>query len=495
MSNRTHKRKHIEDEIEIRGTPIFGKADNSNQDYDEYNDPRFIALDMNTIRRFLSLYERDSDIQTFSRATMNHALAGGILFTRKNKTLEEASSDWHNQTWSGWVRELYKMDFAIGFCIASFIPDDVYGAAPTVLSMDHVEVRYHLDAHNIPYFRVWENMDAIDVITGGMGGSVFGKRRIENVRFWSSSPPTQSGVFRSQLMTLMSDLIYETHLMQAAMIADQARSRPPIVSQRIPQAYRGSSLAGSGSIPTQSSSDSRYGDGNAPYRSRSNQHNLVELMNAFDSDSLDSMTARVDKMLSSKVNNGAVEQVYLEDGRQLVQQILPEPPHAILLGFRQSRAVRVGLMFGLTLPALTQPPRGVNISEVKKSGAHGKDDDGSNSVYFENFQRELKQRLIVYIHQMYAFIHTAPFAVEAMKRTKDLDQETLRQDVSVSVTLPGMPEESVLTRLFMGGILKYEAFVNYISSKHSIPVDAFETKPTLTLKEVNGIVEPKAPVK
>jgi hypothetical protein len=154
--------------------------------------------------------------------------------------------------------------------------------------------------------------------------------------------------------------------------------------------------------------------------------------------------------------------------------------------------VRVALSFGMTLPSLTHPPTGASESlEITKGRRFGREDDGTNSVYFENFQRELKQRLIVYVHTMYTYIHSAPFAVEALRSTtKKLSVSDLRKEIEVEVTLPGLPEDNILYQLYTDGMMKYEAFINYVSSKHSIPTEAFEKKPTITLKELRGI-EPK----
>ena len=120
-------------------------------------------------------------------------------------------------------------------------------------------------------------------------------------------------------------------------------------------------------------------------------------------------------------------------------------------------------------------------TRLKREGKIGKDDDGSNSVCFENFQRELKQHMIIYIHQMYTYMHTATMALDAIKEgVKGVDK--LKESVAITVSLPGMPDEATLNRLFMQGVLKYESFVQYLSAKHSIPLECFEKKPILTIQ-------------
>lgn len=490
------------------GEPIFHEREVGPGD-DEYNDPRYISLDIDRCVRLMRIYEQDIDVQTFARASLNHALSGGILFTRKNRKLDEESSDWHNLTWGQWVREVEKMQFCLGFCIASSVPHPKFGARPVVLSLEHVEIKYMLDAYNTPHFRVFEKLDALDMIMPQREAQVFSRQRLLNVRCWAQSAPLRDGSIRSQLTTLIGDLMYENHLMQVAFVADRARARPPIVSQFVDRPYRVSDR-----VSVSATSDNRnvsqwLGSGTGPHIGPgpavsgsdggfSSAASVVNLMNSYSSADMGAIASRLGNVLRSNIVNGTAEQIYLEDGRQLVQQVMPEPPHAILLGFRQSRAVRVALAFGMTLPALTQPPQGVSANEVKKGGSHGKDDDGSNSVYFENFQRELKQRLVVYIHQMYAFIHTGPMALELVREAlakgdKPLSAKELQEDVTVSVALPGQPNEQALNRLYLEGVLRYDAYVNYISCKHSIPMDAFETKPKMDLKELNGVKEETEP--
>jgi len=471
---------------------------------DAYNDPRFISLDMETLNRFLRIYEKDNDIQTYSQSSLNHALAGGVLFTRKNKMLPEESKDWHNQIWSGWVKQVEKMLFCHGFCIASCKPHPKYGAEPTVLSMDHIDIRYHLDVHGVPTFRVFEKLDAIDMIINSNSHNseqfVFGRQPITNIRWWIATPPTRTGAIRSSLMTLLNDIMYEAQLMHLSSIADRARANPPMVTQRIPQQYKAGAISSSAPSLLGGGNGSRFGNGTAPDNSNSTNtayhndgQNLVELMRTFDSESLGSMSSKLERMMATRINNSAYEQVYLEDGRQLVQQVIATPPHDILLAFKQAISVRVALKFGQTIPALTQPPKGLNTSEIKKSGDKGASNDGSNSIYFETHQREMKQRFIFYIHEMYTFIHTPQFALdeirEAQQTKTKLNPTELRDAIKVEVSLPSVPEDNTLHALYSMGILKHESFINYISSKHSIPIEAFESKPVLTVQERNGIVE------
>lgn len=491
------KRRRFADEVDEYG-------DSHERHYgpyaDEFSDPRYVDIDGNVCLQLVRLFENDIDIQTFSTACMNHALAGGIMFTRQNKRLDDEAADWNNQVWGTWVRQVHKMLFCLGFCLCSFKPHPKFGAEPTVLDLEHIDIRYHLDMHGTPHFRAWEKMDAQhlafvrnDDDTRGL----FSRRPITALKTWCVAAPTRAGVIRSQLTTLIADVLYEQHLLQVSLIADRARARPPLVTQYVQQPYKNTTAAGltlpsSALPPTDAMAITpRLGDGSQPHQAAY----VVNMMNTYSSGDIGGMASRLDNLLKVNLVNSSTEQIYLKDGRELVKQISPEAPHDILLGFRQSRMVRVALSFGMTLPSLTHVPKGVHeSSEVKKGGARGRDDDGSRSVYFENYQRELKQRLVIYIHQMYNFIHAGPLAVEAVseatRNKKALTPQEIQEDIQVNVALPGQPDEDVLYRMYTDGMLKYDAFVNYISSKHSIPMDAFELNPKLDLKELRGITDP-----
>jgi hypothetical protein len=458
---------------------------------DEMFNPDFVTVDVEMCLRLIALFDSDTDINTFARAAMNHALAGGIVFTRRNRKLQQKDSDWHSHVWSDWVRDVHKYLFAVGFCFVSSVPDREYGAKPTVLCFDKLDIRYKIDVQGQTTFRVFEKLSMMDtILTDGEG--IWNRRPLNNIRVIQISPPTCDGTIRSQLLTLLGDLMYEQHLLQVSFHADRARARPPIVTQHIQQPYKAeqnlavapTAYALSRSAPV------RYGNGSSP-AADSGLGTVVELMNRYGFTPQD-MTQSMSKQLAPRINNSAIDQVYLATGRELVTQVMPEAPHDILLGFRMARMVTVGLAFGMTLPALTHNPSNNIGSSVKKTGSNGKDDDGSSSVYFENFQRELKQRLIIYIHQHYMHLHSASFAIETLAKNPKMTAKQVREDVDVQVALPGQPNEELLHRLYTEGMLKYDAYVSYVSSKHCIPTECFETSAKVSVKELNGI-QPQLP--
>ncbi len=57
----------------------------------------------------------------------------------------------------------------------------------------------------------------------------------------------------------------------------------------------------------------------------------------------------------------------------------------------------------------------------------------------------------------------------------------------IEVTFPGVPPEEVLQTMWLQGVLKYEAYKQYLSSMYCIPLTAFHDKMQLTLEDLNGV--------
>lgn len=483
--------------------------------YDEYNDPRFKSINMTDALSLLNTFEMDSDIQTFSRAAMDHILSGGVLIDRKGWTTSQDAREWHTKVYSQWMRDVFKHEFCLGFAICVVKPRGEYGGEPRLLNLAQVEIKVFVDYMNEPHFRVWQILEPQLVPVYSSNVSM-GRRRIHNIKVFCSSPPSKDGRIRSQLQTLLPDLAYEHHLLFAAMVADEARAQPPIVTQRIPEPYKdvaGTALTMAGKSAMTSVTGLRLGDGsNRTERyqqgrntNMANAQRLAEFMNYFGADTAEQIAAKVDRMLQARVNNRRIEQVYVEDGREVVKQVLAEAPHDILLGFMQKRLVKVALAFGFTLPALTQAAKASasGNSDVRKAGGRGKEEDGSNSLYFENSMRALKTKMLGLVREMFLFINGKAFFrqkiedfQESKKGTKqkddddDDDGDDFDWGLGVEVSFPGHPDDKKLRELFLDSLLKPDHYVRYMSSYLGVPLEAFQ-KPKLTIQELNGIQEPE----
>jgi hypothetical protein len=72
-----------------------------------------------------------------------------------------------------------------------------------------------------------------------------------------------------------------------------------------------------------------------------------------------------------------------------------------------------------------------------------------------------------------------------------ITKDDIESEIDVQVSFPGQPEDDVLNQFYQCGMLTYEAYINYMSTKHSIPIENFHKTPQLDLKELNGIQEPE----
>ncbi len=81
---------------------------------------------------------------------------------------------------------IFKKRFCCGFVIASSTPDLKHYARLSILSYDHIEVKYDLNAYQTPHFRVWEVHNSHKLIFNPVHDTndkyaPFGRRRKDNI--------------------------------------------------------------------------------------------------------------------------------------------------------------------------------------------------------------------------------------------------------------------------------------------------------------------------
>ena len=72
---------------------------------------------------------------------------------------------------------------------------------------------------------------------------------------------------------------------------------------------------------------------------------------------------------------------------------------------------------------------------------------------------------------------------------KDWSAKGAAKALEVTVEIPSIPAEDRLIQYYKDGFLKYEPLVSYLSTRHGIPIEHFEEKPQLDIKELNGEFE------
>jgi hypothetical protein len=68
--------------------------------------------------------------------------------------------------------------------------------------------------------------------------------------------------------------------------------------------------------------------------------------------------------------------------------------------------------------------------------------------------------------------------------TEPLSDEEVVSSTSIQVSIPGRPSEETYKELYREGSLKRDAYIRYQSGMHHIPLESFETEPTLSLLDI-----------
>jgi len=127
------------------------------------------------------------------------------------------------------------------------------------------------------------------------------------------------------------------------------------------------------------------------------------------------------------------------------------------------------------------------VSQQSSQGGKGKLNEGS-LVVFDNTQRETKQRLLGYIDNMYSRIYMTHHSLHVLVETPlyQLSEEASKHH-GTEISMSGLPSDDVLNQLYLMGLLKYDRYVAFLASKHSIDIDCFNSSALVSLDDLNGI--------
>lgn len=244
--------------------------------------------------------------------------------------------------------------------------------------------------------------------------------------------------------------------------------------------------------------------------------------------------------------------IYVEDGCKLASGPQPEGP-SDLSDTRTAKTERTFTAFGIPLTMLSNASSSQAMR--KQTGQMGRGGSGHNSSsqkLFMTFQLALKNHTIDMIKRMYNRIYLEQYAVGIMnkqvsklskdfeekhkdeikrirdsrKRKRDtfettpvepidddvkkaekrlmedwerevalLDVGQINKAANIEVIIPGVPDDDELKELFVMGVLSYDYFTMIMSLKKGMSNDAWESKPAMNIKEMNGIVEKPEPSK
>jgi hypothetical protein len=473
-------------------------------------DTRYIPLDMDLMSQLFRRYDKDSNIRTVCHIFYSTLFAGGVLFERKDAKLNQAAARWYDATWASWAEEVDRNQSSVGFAACSFTPHNEYVGVPTCIDLTTCMVLYRKDVFNRPHFVFFECLTGFNNPMGflaarnsmkgvtGVFGSMY--RYIPNVVVYYETEPTSAGEIRSRVEVLAPDLDLDETLVVSTKMATISRSNPPLVLESVrephdPEAIIStvqplSMMLGDGYGPTGSSSSSSSSSMTRAQeeqmeRQKYQYAQMLSMMGRTGAEKAEALARQHMRMIAAQ----GLREHYLGEGRKYVNHHLAESPDALLIQFRAARMERVFQIFGIPIGMVSQ-----------QSSLGGKTNMNENAMMvFMNTQKQKKQQLLNYMYDMYNRIYLVHHTLHVLANTPkgELPQrKTEIPDTGINIIMTGLPLDEVVKELYIMGALRYEAFVKYMSSKHAIPEEDFNSSCEMSLDDLNGIKpEPAGPAK
>jgi hypothetical protein len=431
---------------------------------DDNGTPRnltFTTIRHEDITDLLDVYDMDGNVQAAANIMLDSLLNGGVEFRRKSKHLDERAKLWYSRVWTKWIREVYRSIMAIGWVACSWVPHSEYMGEPVVLSLDHLDADMAQTYLGKTYFRLFErmqNVGPLDIIYRKFKSA---QVEVPNVRVFILDAPNRDGTLRSRISVLRPDIAHGDELARLTLEAERNRARPLMVTE-FQQEHTSSSVVNAPPI----TSGALYGNGSGPI-----------------DDSFEHLTNDLNAGANRTMKTYLPNQVYLEPNRKLVQHKSADVP-AEFLAFRIARMERVFMIFGIPLSM---------ISNVGSKGGRKDTGTGQNSnaqMLFLNAQKDLRQTLLSFAKVLYMDIYNDALIREHAAEHPDddrLDPKTLASEIDVTISMPSLPDDDVLYDMYMKGLIQNSAMIECLSARHGLPHSAFNAKPNISVKELNGI--------
>lgn len=445
---------------------------------------RFKLLNNEEIRANFHAYDNDPHIQIAAKVHLNAALGGGVsvsdsfeadLDDDRKKSLQL----WRSNMLVSHCESVYRHKQCLGFMPWLIIPNayDVGEVRP--LNMEEVMCMYEVSLISEPRYAFFEK----PTLENGLGKEIFNGfvvgRPIPNVYVTTWQAPASNGRLRSVVSLLRQEKLFIADYQEAARRANRRLANPHIVTQ-MPniQMSHGKGSYDENVLILNNTKDDKAGQQNTKDKLYSTVSATLQARGQLDDPAFES----IQEDFMCRVRTAAREpegiRVDLEAGRELVSQVLPQGPKDLV----QNLILHAQLVYQvMEVPA----------SMIQTESARGKiasGDDSHAGMLFRNSQMKLKQLLTNQVTLVYNTIHN-PVKMEKYFVTlplyEEIDDEKMKQAVNTAeVRMPGTPPEAELKELLLMGVLKPEAFVQYIARIHNIPIEDLYKKPQTSLTDI-----------
>ena len=477
------------------------KADDWMMDY------RYRALNSIEIQRLFYSVDNDDTVQVVRNVFNSTLFSGGVHMKRGDASMDDTSARWYSQTYCSFGEALDRSLTAVDFAACSWIPHNQYVGVPTVLDMKKIHILYRKDVYSQGHFVFFEKMGVgsggfLDSMhkNGSLGTSKAMYKYIPGVVVYHDGRfPDENGTFSSKMTLLDRDRTLDNNNMFSQYTANIQRASPPVFLEAVTQAHDPNALTstiqpgvsyllGDGTGPagyhmkseSLSNDSSEAAQRNAETFARK-QHLYATVLLEHGKEGLDRVSNMAKNQIDLMSDNG-MRQIYLDEGRRYVSPQMPEGPGQFTIDFRVAKLEMTCLLLGMPLSMVSQ-----------SSSLGGKTSMNENSfTIFTHTQKRKKQLLLSFMHDMYERIYAPHHALQRLESTpvdklEDAMSSMQIESTGVQILMPGLPEDATLDKIYLQGVLKYDAYCDYMSSRHSIPRECFESSAKVSLDDLNGV--------
>ena len=445
-------------------------------------DSRFQELNMQQAVALEDFCVRDPTVLTALDIEISAILGGGILLKRHNGTsVSEQELSEFQRVYTTLLTWCIIQEWALGsvFIILEPNPSKPGAFNPRVMYMKDVKAYFHTNVFRRTTWMFREesarNSLSLDFAAAlGSKADGIGGRVLRNVFVHTIIPPAPDGSVRSKIVSLQGETSFVETRKGFALNAEGLNSNPLTYTEareQRPDAILGRVVPDDGlSLSSGSSGSGASADDLIAAKRRRMAERLaddeirrqVDLANRLGPTNYravhQALTEKIWKNLGSE--NG--RRVDIEDDRRLVNGPVAQAP-ADLIQSQVYRQQMVFMLLGIP-PALIQP-----------ESTRGRLSENNSISLFQKHVQLRKQQMVAIAKAIYEKCHAAELAEQYTSRIPVDEKITdIPADaMSVEITLPGIPEDSILEKLYAQGLLKYEAYVEHMSVSHSMDQSNF----------------------
>lgn len=371
---------------------------------------------------------------------MSSLLSGGIHVSLGGKVIRDEFKDDHSDMLTAFFKDAIRQIWILGFAIVGRVKDPTgrFGAIPAVVDAAAVDIHYYKPPMGIPKVRVYEKdtMAGLDSMFAPMRGAMrTPDTSMKNIRILSNGRwPSRDGRIRSVVSMICDEVELATSL--TGIIREEAlwlRS-PSFVTEKKKQ-----ELAATDVLRRMDQVSKEVTALDAKRHMSSIELEALGA-NGMSSGGMQSVAVAVD-------DHDSVPVIISADDTKL-HQVRTQAHIGDMVSVRDSSRDRIFQILGIPM----------SMFGGRSGGSSRSSADAENQRFvFTSLQQQFKPFIIRGTKTIFRWLGSG-------------------KSIKIEVFVPSVPPPSVIRDLYDIGLFKHTAFAEYLSNRHSIPMESLHTK-------------------